>query len=91
MRYKAKPEARPVNIEQRLYEMLNDIYPDVEIAGLTFLPGDIVKQLEPVGFRMMVRDEECFLIDEGYIEINGSLYHPDDVENCVINLNKKEL
>jgi hypothetical protein len=90
MKYRPKIDAKPINIEERLYETLNDVYPEVEIAGLTFLPGDIVKQLDPVAFRVMAADEYSFLLEEDCIEIDGELYNQDDVETYGINLNKEE-
>lgn len=89
-KYKPKQGAAPIDVEQRVYEMLNDIYPEIDIAGMTFLPGDVLKQLEPVGFRCLVRDEYCYMLDDGYIEIGENLYHNDDVEPYGIDLTKGE-
>lgn len=87
-RYRPKEDAKPVNVEQRVYELLNDIYPEIAIAGSTFLPGDVFKELEPEGFKCLVEDEKCYLLDQGYIEIRDALYHNDDVEGYAINLTK---
>jgi hypothetical protein len=88
VKYKPKPGALPINVEERVYEMLNDVYPEIDIAGMTFLPGDVLIKLEPVGFNCLVRDEYCYMLDEGYIEINDNLYHNDDVEPYEIDLTK---
>lgn len=86
MKLRPKQNALPINVEERLYEMLNDVYPEVEIAGLTFLPGDIIKELDPVAFKIMVNDEWAYMLDEGYVEIGDELYHNDDVEPYGIDL-----
>ena len=41
--------------EQKIIEMLDE-HGEVEIAGLTFMPSDIVKELDPTAFRCMLAD-----------------------------------
>lgn len=90
-RYKVRTNAKPVNVAQHLEEMINDIYPPVEIAGLTFNPGEILRTLDPVAFKIMVLDEEVNMLDDGYVEINGEIYKDEDVEPYLIDLTKGTL
>jgi hypothetical protein len=37
-------------------EFINETNPEVTICGLTFSPGDILKEMDPVAFRCMKND-----------------------------------
>ena len=40
-------------------EFINDIEPEITICGITFSPGDILKEMDPVAFRSFKRDYEA--------------------------------
>lgn len=44
-------------------EFLTEVYGTIEVAGLTFDAGRIVRELDPIGFRCSVADS--------YVEINS--------------------
>lgn len=46
--------------EEMLDEFLDECYPAVEIAGLTFYPSQILKNCDPIAYRIILseRDEE---------------------------------
>ena len=45
-------------------EFINETNPEVTICGLTFSPGDILKEMDPGAFRCMKNDYICMLEDE---------------------------
>lgn len=53
---KIKEELTPVDTEEHYAACLDDIYPVVEIGGLTFSPSRIVKELDPTAFRCGMND-----------------------------------
>ncbi len=50
--------------EDEYEEFLNEIYPEVEIGELTFYPGQIIKNLDPIAFRCGLIDYEDSLNNE---------------------------
>ena len=40
-------------------EFINDIEPAITICGLTFSPGDILKEMDPIAFRCFKSDYEA--------------------------------
>lgn len=45
-------------------DYLNDSYPPVEICGTVFFASDILKECDPIAFRVYQSDFESFLEDE---------------------------
>lgn len=50
--------------EDMYEEFINEIYPEVKIGQLTFSPGKILRELDPVAFRCGMSEEEEDLCDE---------------------------
>lgn len=46
-----KTELRPIDVEERFEDMLNECYPEIEIIGLKYQAGSALKVLDPVAFR----------------------------------------
>ena len=40
-------------------EFINDIEPEITICGITFSPGDILKEMDPIAFRCFKSDYEA--------------------------------
>jgi hypothetical protein len=40
-------------------DFINDIEPAITICGITFSPGDILKEMDPVAFRCFKSDYEA--------------------------------
>jgi hypothetical protein len=40
-------------------EFINDIEPAITICGITFSPGDILKEMDPIAFRVFKSDYEA--------------------------------
>ena len=45
-------------------EFINDIEPAVTICGLTFSPGDILKEMDPIAFRCFKSDYEASMEED---------------------------
>jgi hypothetical protein len=46
-------------IKQEFDEMLDECYPTVEIGGVTFYPSQIVKDCDPIAYRVWLSDWEA--------------------------------
>ena len=51
-----KEALTPIQIEDYYAAALDDIYPVVQICGLTFSPSQIVRELDPTAFRCGMQD-----------------------------------
>ena len=40
-------------------DFINDIEPEITICGITFSPGDILKEMDPIAFRCFKSDYEA--------------------------------
>jgi hypothetical protein len=45
-------------------DFINDIEPAITICGITFSPGDILKEMDPVAFRCFKSDYEADMEDD---------------------------
>jgi len=45
-------------IEEMFDEMLDDVYPVVKIGDVTFYPSQILKQCDPIAYRIAVSEYE---------------------------------
>jgi hypothetical protein len=39
-------------------EFINEMEPEITICGITFSPGDILKEMDPIAFRVFKSDYE---------------------------------
>jgi hypothetical protein len=46
-------------LEKEFSEMLDECYPTVEIGGITFYPSTIVKECDPIAYRVWLSDWEA--------------------------------
>lgn len=54
-------------------EFLNSVEDDITIFGLTFSPGDILKEMDPIAFRCMKSDYAAMVEEEAeYFGTTGS-------------------
>ena len=73
-----KEELTPIHIEDYYAAALDDIYPVVQICGLTFSPSQIVRELDPTAFRCGMND---YLDgDDSLEEIADDWYRADEVQ-----------
>jgi hypothetical protein len=47
------------DLENEFNEMLDECYPTVEIGGITFYPSQIVKDCDPIAYRVWLSDWEA--------------------------------
>ena len=50
-------------LEESFDEMLDDCYPVVKIGEMTFSPSQVLKNCDPVAYRVSVSDYEDFLAE----------------------------
>ena len=48
-------------------DMLNECYPVVEIAGMTFEPATVIYECDPIAFRIGLHEYADSLTQDGYI------------------------
>lgn len=51
--------------EDLFNEWLDEIYPTVDVAGITFYPSDILKECDPIAYRCAMSDWESYYEAEG--------------------------
>lgn len=76
---KITSELRPVDREAAFDESL-DSEGEVNVAGLTFLPSQIWKEMDPTAYRCGVND---YADGEAWVEIDGETYDQREVESIV--------
>lgn len=67
----------PLDTEELYANMLDEVYPDCEIAGMTFQTSRALKELDPTAFRCGMVD---YIDSLSLIEIQGDYYEQDAVE-----------
>lgn len=70
-------ELTAIDLESRYDDMLDEIYPDCEIAGMSFCTSRALKELDPTAYRCGMSDWES---SEGFIEIGGDYYEQSECE-----------
>ena len=65
--------------EKEFEQMLNDIYGDVSICGMSFQQGSALKELDPTAFRCAMADEPVVWICE---ECGTEFDNEDIAEEC---------
>ncbi len=55
-------------LEQRFEAMLDDCYPMVQIGDMEFEPSRVLKEVDPIAFRVGMFDYADSLISDGDIE-----------------------
>jgi hypothetical protein len=65
--------------EDDYQEFLTEIFGEVELGHLTFDSGEIIRELDPIAFRVGMADQETFYICE---ECGWEFNNSDDAEGC---------
>lgn len=71
-------ELDPIDMEERYREMLDEIYPEVEVGYSTFLASRVLEELDPTAFRVGMSDYES---GENFYELNGEYYWQHEVDD----------
>jgi hypothetical protein len=97
MKYKEKAEQRikdeldPIDLEQLYRDMLDELEPEVKVAGLSFCASRIIEELDPVAFRCGVCDYADSLVNDSITEeIGGNHYEWREAENIVEEVEAEE-
>jgi hypothetical protein len=53
-----------MSVEEKFDEMLDEVYPVVKIGELTFYPSQILKDCDPIAYRIGVSEFEDFLEED---------------------------
>jgi predicted ribosome quality control (RQC) complex YloA/Tae2 family protein len=67
----------PLDTEELYADMLDECYPDCEIAGMSFTTSRALKELDPTAFRC---GEVDYIDSLSLVEIDGDYYEQDAVE-----------
>jgi peptidoglycan hydrolase CwlO-like protein len=66
-----------LDTEELYANMLDEVYPDCEIAGMSFTTSRALKELDPTAFRC---GEADYISELSLVEIGGDYYEQDAVE-----------
>lgn len=70
-------ELESIDVDSRYDDFLDDVYPDLTIAGMSFSTSRALKELDPTAYRCGMND---WIDSENFVEINGDYYDADDCE-----------
>lgn len=88
---RVKAELEPVDVEQIYRDMLDECEPEVNVAGLSFVPSRVVEELDPVAFRCGVNDYVASLVGETLSEeIDGNHYDLEEVNEIIEEIESEE-
>lgn len=68
---------KAIDVDSRYDDMLDDIYPDCTVAGMSFATSRALKELDPTAYRCGLGD---YISEENFVEINGEYYDGDECE-----------
>jgi len=68
-------------------EMLDESYPKVLIAGITFYPADILAECDPIAYRVGLNDWQSMQCEDG---LHSHGISDDVCDFCGENVNDKE-
>jgi hypothetical protein len=69
------------NTEEAFEEELNEVYGEVEICGYSFEAGRAYKELDPIGFRCGLSDNEYIVRERAEEEINEDDFRDQALED----------
>lgn len=75
---------KSLDAEKEYREFLNDTEPQVQIAGLIYLAGDVLAEVDPTALRCMALDwADCLVSDGEWVEIDGEFYLASEARQAV--------
>lgn len=74
-------------LDQRYRDMLDEVYGEVTIAGLTYQTSDALESVDPTAYRCGFSD---WLDDETLIEVDGEYFNRADWEEYQEALEEEE-
>jgi len=67
--------------EDEFEEMLNELYDDISVMGMTYGQGTALKELDPTAFRCMMADEPITWICG---ECDAEFEDEDEADECCV-------
>lgn len=85
---------RELDVDQSYDDMLDDVYPMVEVCGASYFPSSTLKELDPTAYRCGRSDymDSNFYQNEDYISFDGgdTYYSTSKVESLIEELEQEE-
>ena len=73
-----------VDGEEMYEELLDECYPEIKVGCCTFSPSEVIKELDPIAFRIGVGENLDDLAQDGQLyECNGEYYEMSDLEEML--------
>ena len=82
--YVIKEHCEPIDTEEAYEDLLNECHEQIDICGMKYECGYVLKTIDPVAFRCGVSD--MLSDNETYVEADGRYYHVSDIENMIEEL-----
>jgi len=77
----------PVDGEEMFEELLDECYPEISIGCCTFSPSQVMKELDPVCFRIGIQEQLDSQAQDGQLyEHGGDYYRLEDIEDMIDEL-----
>jgi RNA polymerase subunit RPABC4/transcription elongation factor Spt4 len=77
----------PVDGEEMFEELLDECYPEISIGCCTFSPSQVLKELDPVCFRIGIQEQLDSQAQDGQLyEHSGDYYRLEDIEDMIDEL-----
>ena len=74
----------PVDGEEMYEDLLDECYPEIKVGCCTFSPSEVIKELDPIAFRIGVGENLDDLAQDGQLyECNGEYYEMSDLEEML--------
>ncbi|MCP4612106.1 MAG: hypothetical protein GY845_25695 [Planctomycetes bacterium] len=82
-------DCEPIDVDEQYDELLDEIYPEYSIGGITFNASRILKELDRIAYDTGL--SEYFDNDENYVEVDGDYYNLHEVNYALKEHNLPEI
>ena len=80
----------PVDGEEMYEELLDECYPEIKVGCSTFSPSEVIKELDPIAFRIGVGENLDDLAQDGQLyECGGEYYEISDLEEMLDDIEQQ--
>ncbi|MBN2732402.1 MAG: hypothetical protein JXR26_08245 [Balneolaceae bacterium] len=74
----------PVDGEAQFEKLLDECYPEIKIGCCTYSPSQVLKNLDPLAFKLGVSENLESLAEDGQLyEYNGDYYEMSDIDDML--------
>ena len=79
-----------VDGEEMYEELLDECYPEIKVGCCTFSPSEVIKELDPIAFRIGVGENLDDLAQDGQLyECGGEYYEMSDLEEMLDDIEQQ--